>query len=127
MRRVYIALGLIIISLTTAYFTGADVKSRSEKHLNNIKTIEKYIKNKDYNKAEIICKKAADDFKINDSRIMYTYYNHNDLSDIGENLGSMLGYIERKKETEYYYISGITKNKLQSLIDREPIRIRNIL
>ena len=61
MRRVYIALGLIIISLTTAYFTGADVRSRSEKHLNNIKRIEKYIKNKDYNKAENICKKAADD------------------------------------------------------------------
>lgn len=127
MRRVYIALGLIIISLTAAYFTGADVKSRSEKHLYNIKTIEIFLKNKDYKKAEKLCKKAADDFKINDSRVMYTYYNHNDLSDIGENLGSMLGYIERKKETEYYYISGITKNKLQGLIDREPIRIRNIL
>ncbi len=72
-------------------------------------------------------KKTADEFRLNDSRIMYIYYVHKDLAEIGENLYSMHDFIKNKKDSDYYNISGITKSKLQTIIDKEPLNIQNIL
>lgn len=127
MRRIFIALALIAVCISIGTYTRYDLINRCEKHLNNIKKIEYCLNRKDYNKAEKICKKTADEYTFNDSKVMYNYYNHSNLSDIGENFYSMRGYIKRKKDTEFYYISGINKNKLQNIIDKEPINLRNIL
>ncbi len=127
MKRLYIAAALIIISLLLGIFTGKDIKSRSVKHLKNIKKIEAFLNKKDFINAEKTAKKTADDFYFNDSSIMYSYYIHKDLSDIGENLYSMHGYIKRKKLNEYYYVSTLAKSKLLSLIKREDIEIQNLL
>ncbi len=127
MKRLYIAAALIIISLTIGIFTGKDIKSRGYKHLENIRIIEACLSKKDFINAEKRAKKAADDFYFNDSSIMYSYYIHRDLSDIGENLYSMHGYIKRKKLNEYYYVSTLAKRKLLSLIDREDIEFQNLL
>lgn len=127
MRRIYIAVALALISVTTGIFTSTDITARSEKQLNNIKKIEAYIKNKKLKKAEKLCKKTADEFSKKDSKIMYLYYIHSDLSYISENLYSMHGYLKRRRLNEYYYIADVTKNRLQVIIDKEPINPENIM
>ncbi len=127
MRRIFIAAALLLISVVSGIFFSKDIGERSKKHLNRINLIDSFLSKKDYKNAKITAKKTADEFNYIDSKIMYNYYIHKDLSDIAENLYSMHGYIERKKLNEYYYISGITKNRLQSIIEREKIDLRNIL
>ncbi len=127
MRRIYIAIALILISVGIGIFTSGDLKRRGTRHLFNIDKVERYIENREYEKAERLCKKTADEFRLNDSRIMYIYYVHKDLAEIGENLYSMHDFIKNKKDSDYYNISGITKSKLQTIIDKEPLNIQNIL
>lgn len=127
MRRVYIAAALIIISVVLGIFIDNDINSRSVKHIKRIHLIDNYLSKNDLKKAGITAKKTADEFYYTDSKIMYNYYVHKDLSEIAENLYSMEGYLERKKLNEYYYISGITKNRLKSIIERDNINLRNIL
>ncbi len=127
MRRIYIAVALLIISVIIGIFTTNDLKNRSLKHLNYISNMEYYLNKGYYKKAERLSKKAADEFKFTDSKIMYNYYLHRDLDEIDFNLYSMYEYIKRKKETEFNFISTQTKNRLQTIIDKEPVNLENIL
>jgi hypothetical protein len=127
MKRIYIAVLLIAASLFLGYLSGKDVEKRSNKHLEYISNMEYLIKRNEYKKAERLCKKAENEFNKTDIKFMYTYYVHSDLSDISENLASMRDYIKRKKDTEYFYVSGIAKNRLLKLINKEPINLQNIL
>lgn len=127
MKRIYIAFILIIISVLIGVFTRYDINKRSNKYLDYISNIEYYLKKDKYKEAEKECKKAVDDYNYNDSKIMYSYYVHSDLSDIGDNFNSMKNYINSKKKTEYYYISGMLKNRLKRIAEKEPINIQNVL
>lgn len=127
MRRIIIAVSLLIISAIIGIITNYDLTERSRKHLSFITEIENSVSVNDYIKAENIIKKAADEFNFNDSYIMYNYYTHNDLSEISDLLNTMRIYIKEKNKVEFYHYSNLAKNKLQSVIDKEPVNIRNIL
>ncbi len=127
MRRIYIAVILILICIFTAVITSRDIKTRLNKELITVNKIEKYIDNKDYNKAEKLCKKAADEFNSNDSSYMYIYYVHKDLAEISEYLYNMHDYIKHRKISDFYSVSGIIKSRIKTITDKEPINIRNIM
>lgn len=127
MRRVFIAVLLLIISVVIGLLTNTDVNIRSKKHIDYISDIEYRINNKDYPYAEKLSKKAADEFNFIDSGIMYNYYTHNDLSEISDILGTIRIYIKNKNITEIHHYSNLAKNKLNSIIDKKKVSIENIL
>lgn len=127
MKRIYIAIGIVLIGVIYGCFTNIDIQTRTDRIINNIKEVEKYVTKKELDKATEKCKKTADEFKNSDSKIMYSYYVHKDLAEIEENLYSMYGYIRRKDVDSYYHLSDITKGKLKAIADKEPITVQNVL
>ncbi|MCH5303670.1 MAG: DUF4363 family protein [Ruminococcus sp.] len=127
MKRIYIAIGLFLFGMVFGYFTQYDIKTRTDKIVENINTIEEYLSKDEFKKAAEECKKTADKFKKTDSKVMYSYYEHSTLAEIEENLYSMQGYIERKEISNYNYLSGVTKGRLKAIADKELINFQNIL
>lgn len=127
MRRVFIAVSLIIISVVTGVITNTDLNRRSEKHIKYLTEIEYHLNRDDYINAENLSKKAADEFNFNDSSIMYNYYTHNDLSEIGEILNTARIYIKSKNKPEFYHYSKLAKSRLNSIINKKKVNLENIL
>ena len=127
MRRIYIASALIVLCIIIAFLTSNDIKTRLNNKMKTVNRIERLVDNKDYIKAEKLCKKTADEFNSTDSQYMYIYYVHKDLSEIGEYLYNMHDYLKYRKISDYYSVSGIIKSKIKTIIDKEPINLQNVL
>lgn len=127
MRRVFIAVSLLIVSVVIGVITNIDLNARSEKHIEYIYEIEHRVNNKEFLNAELLSKKAADEYSFTDSGIMYNYYTHNDLSEIREILGTMRIYLKNKNISEFYHYSSLAKSRLNSIIDKKKVSVENIL
>ena len=127
MRRVFIAFSLLVISVVAGVITNKDLNTRCSKHIDYILEVKNLVEKNNYFKAEKICKKAADEYNFTDSGIMYNYYTHNDLSEIGEILNTMRIYIKEKDKTEFYHYSDSAQIKLNSIINKKKVSLENIL
>ncbi len=127
MKRIYIAIALLAISIASGVFETVSVTQNSQKYIDYIDEINKKIDDKEVKNAAVLCKKADEEFEDMSKNYMFYYYMHKNLEEIESNLSSMYEYLRNDEVHDYYATSAITRRKLESMRDTGSVNLQNIL
>lgn len=127
MRRIYIAIALLAISIAAGVFETVNVSQGSQKYIDYIDEINKKIDDDEVKNAAVLCKKADEEFMDMSENYMFYYYMHKNLEEIESNLSSMYEYLRNDEVHDYYAAAAITKRKLESMRDTGSVNLQNIL
>lgn len=127
MKRIYIAIIILAISVAGGILETVSIRQNSEKYIKYVEDIERKIDNGDVKNAAILCKKADKEFKDLSENYMFYYYAHKNLEEIESNLSSMYAYLKNKEIHDFDATAAITKKKLESIRDTGKVNFKNIL
>jgi len=127
MKRMYIAITLVVISVCIGILQWVTIDYSSNKCINQIELVETELGKNDYQKAHQLCEKAIEEYEFFTENILYCYYQHSSLEEISQNLTVMSESIKIKDINRFKTLSVKTKEQLQALKDEELLTIQNIL
>ena len=127
MKRIYIALALIVIGIITGAVEIYDISARVDNRLDELEIIDNNVKQGEYRKAFEICERMDREFIENTSDVVYCYYRHDDLEKINCKLAVMGEYIRQRDKTNYLATSKEVIKMLTILKARDQLSLRNIL
>jgi hypothetical protein len=123
----YIAIGLIVISLLVATAEIVTIKGTVSQCLSDFDEIDNEIYQ---GKTEIAiekCKDLSKKFENYSNNILYCYYDHNTLDNINQEISALNVYLEHNNTSDYYSTLAKIKRQLKSIKDEELPKIQNIL
>lgn len=126
MKRIYIAIALLLASITMGIFETINVSQGSQKYIDYIDEINMKLDNNEVNNAAVLCKKADEEFEEMSKTLMF-YYMHKNLEDVAGSLSSMYEYLRNDEIHDYYAAAAMTKEKLESMRDTGSVNLQNIL
>lgn len=126
MKRIYVALILLLLSTLFCTFEFIYISQTTDKYTKSIELIEKTIDNENYNKAEDIIKKTVNDWNDSVSTIDMLLY-HDYIDDISYSMASIPKYLELKEYNEIVITCTKIKEQLNSLKKSELPLIENII
>ena len=127
MKRMYIAVALIIISLTIGVTEMYTVKNTVKECISGLKSVNESIYSGNIKTAIKKCDNIAKKFEDQSDNILYCYYNHKELDSINENIVTLREYLKYNKKSDYYAVLAIIKKQLKSMEDEEIPKLQNIL
>lgn len=127
MKRMYIAIALIIISLAIGFFEMFTVKNTVKECITGLESINKSIDNGNIESAIKKCNSIAKNFEDKSDNILYCYYNHKELDTINENIVTLSEYLKYNQKSDYYATMKKIKKQLKSMKDEEVPKPQNIL
>ena len=127
MKRLYIAVGLVVFCLSLGIFECVSICSNTEKCIKNIEKIDECVKDNKYEKAIEICNDTSKDYKKITSGFIYCYYPHSSLEEVGTNLCVMTETLKNKDINRYKSMKEKTKKQLLAIKEEELFTIQNIL
>ena len=127
MKRIYIAIMFIVLSVFTASFELITINDTTDRTVAKLEKIEKLVGEKKVEKAEKMCKKLADKFDENNKNILYCFYRHDVLEEISDKLYGLEDYLDDERIEDFHEISHSVKKKLLIQKEKEHITIQNIL
>ncbi len=127
MKRMYIAVALIIISLTIGVTEMYTVKNTVKECISGLKSVNESIYSGNIKTAIKKCDNIAKKFEDKSDNILYCYYNHKELDSINENIVTLREYLKYNKKSDYYAVLAIIKKQLKSMEDEEIPKLQNIL
>ncbi len=127
MRRMYVAIALIIISLTIGFIEMFTVKNTVNDCISGLESINKNIDNGNIKSAVKKCNTIAKNFEDKSDNILYCYYNHKELDSINENIITLSEYLKHNQKSDYYSTLVKIKKQLKSISKEEIPKLQNIL
>lgn len=127
MKRLAVALILVIFLIGLAIFEMYAVHHSADICLDNFKKIELLMKNKEYTKAKKLSNKTTQNYNSFSNKVLYCFLNHKDLDSINQTLFSMNATVENKNFEKYKEYMENTKKQLQAIKQQELFTIQNIL
>lgn len=126
MKRIYIAIAFLIISITTGIFEMFYVTNKIDELNEQILTADKLFENESYEDAIDILSAAESKWQNNLS-IFDILLIHDYVDEISVNLSAMKSYVATNSGDEYLAESAGIKKQLTSIKDSELVQIENIL
>lgn len=127
MKRLYIAILLIIIGISLGIVEKYTIKHVVNNCVESIDKAESMINNKEFKNARRICNKAALEFDDTSRNVLFYYYSHNQLNNISNSIYQLSEYINKDQIGDYKALKAQIKKQLQSLEEEELLRAQNIL
>ncbi len=127
MKRMYVAIALIIISLTIGFLEMFTVKNTVKECISGLETVNENIDNGNIKSAIKECNTIAKNFEDKSDNILYCYYNHKELDSINENIVTLSEYLKHNQKSDYYATLVKIKKQLKSINDEEIPKPQNIL
>ena len=127
MKRIYIAIMFIVLSVFAATFELIMINKATDSATAKLERIEKLVGEEKVEKAEKLCKKLADEYDENNKSVLYCFYRHDVLEEISDKLYGLEDYLDDERIEDFHEISHSVKKKLLIQKEKEHITIQNIL
>lgn len=127
MKRMYLALGLVIICIFLGVTEIYSINYSSDKCLENFKKIESAVDSGDFEKAVEISQKNSDEYESFTGNVVFCYYPHTELEKININLSVMTEAIRNKDVNRYKEIQQKIKKQLNAIKEEELFNIQNLI
>ncbi len=126
MKRIYIALALLIIAVTVGIFEMFYVTNKIDELNEEIISADNLVKSENYEGAKDVLASAESKWQKNLS-IFDILLIHDYVDEISVNLSSMRSYVATQSNENYLAESEGIKKQLTSIKDSELVQIENIL
>lgn len=126
MKRIFITLVIMAVTLTAAVLELSYISSQADGFINRIETIDKLAKNENFNEAEAECKTLEKDWNRNVDKVSILLI-HDYVDKIGLNISRMKVFLESGDANMYFAESTDAKKELASIKESEFPYLENIL
>ena len=127
MKRIYIAILFLAISLTVGILEFVTINTSVDDYRNKLLQAGQYVKEDKTEKAEKLSKNIAECFEKMSKDVLYCYYRHDELEEITEAMYSLEDLLDDRRVEDYHEQSHLLNKKLLSVKEKEQITIQNIL
>ena len=126
MKRIYIAVALLLITATVSVFELIYVGSQSQTTTDRIQQIDRLVADGDFTAAQSACATLESDWRSIAEKIDILLI-HDYVDNIGMNISKMRADIETKNASAYFWESAGAKKGLASIKGSEYPNLENIL
>ncbi len=126
MKRIWVAVLLLLISLCFSVSEFFAVKYNFEKHVQMLDKAEYYFSQKEFTKSYEQCKKLQSSWAKSE-KLLNIFLVHKQVDDIAQDLMTLKKYAEFKDEKSFFLTTGKTKRQLLSMKESELPDYQNIL
>lgn len=126
MRRIWIALALILSCLVLAICELLLIDNNCDIYTELIDEAESYFSDKEYNKALDISQEAHSDWSEEEKKLK-VFLLHSEIDDISNSIQDIKDYAEDKDEKKFYEACKKAKRQLLSIKESELPNIENIM
>lgn len=127
MKRLYIALCIFVLCVGIGVFEDFLVKSTCDNCLENIKKIDSCIDSKDIKTATELSEKNEKYYEGVTDNLLNIFCSHDELGDIDDSLCILTEYLNNRDIKNYRVKAQLTKKQLRSAMNKELIKVQNIL
>lgn len=126
MKRIWVAISLIIIALVTGITEFCVVKNSYDKYTKLLDTAEDYISRKEYKKALDVCTYTLKEWEDNE-KTLNLFLLHSRVDEVTEDIEQLCEYAQNKERTMFSSTCVKAKRQLQHLKMSELPLIENIM
>ncbi len=126
MKRIWVALALMIICISFAVAEFMIVKNKTDYFLEEIKASDYYFSKKEYTTATKILKSAHKKWE-NSEKAINVFLSHEKVDEIEESLSELSKYAQYKEKTDFEATLEKTKRQLLCLKQSELPNLENIM
>lgn len=127
MKRLYIAILLLIIAFSVGIFRFWSINSLVKSSVSKIEIIDKNVENNEIEKAIINCVELEKNYNNKHKKILHLFTNHSELESINVSINLMIACLKNNNIEEYNYYKIKTKMQFNSLKEDELLTIQNII